>query len=197
MRGYQGVYNLQRRVTLLFWLTLSNTCYSHLDFLLTISYCFLCMSKIYDGAVRGLSLVQGPQPVKFPLPDPRDPFSLKPGSLTFDPSKTSVQKTASVTAAIAGARAAATQFSRKDNNSATSRETQQFRGNCIDSSSGYGSPSSIAQGSPSYLQNQNQPFPSQSTPSYLCNLNTEPRRSPRLQNGAPNRVSVNTLLTFI
>ncbi|GJN40402.1 hypothetical protein PR202_gb29609 [Eleusine coracana subsp. coracana] len=52
MRGYQGVYSLERR--------------------------------IYDGAVRGLTPVQGPQPVTFPLPDPRDPFSLKPGSLTFD-----------------------------------------------------------------------------------------------------------------
>ncbi|KAI4997213.1 hypothetical protein ZWY2020_052555 [Hordeum vulgare] len=52
MRGYQGVYNLERRV--------------------------------YEGAARGLSPVQGPLPVKFPLPDPRNSLSLKPGSLNFD-----------------------------------------------------------------------------------------------------------------
>ncbi|TVU44256.1 hypothetical protein EJB05_03692 [Eragrostis curvula] len=155
MRGYQGVYNLERR--------------------------------IYDGAVRGLLPVQGPQPVKFPLPDPRDPFSLKPGSLTFDPSKAAVEKSASVTAAIAGARAAATQFSRKDHNASTSSETEQFRGNRANRSSGYGNLSSIAQGNPSYLQNQNQPSIFPSTPAYTQNTNTEPRRSPRLQNGASNR----------
>ncbi|KAE8796222.1 hypothetical protein D1007_28733 [Hordeum vulgare] len=52
MRGYQGVYNLERRV--------------------------------YEGAARGLLPVQGPLPVKFPLPDPRNSLSLKPGSLNFD-----------------------------------------------------------------------------------------------------------------
>ncbi|KAJ1290845.1 hypothetical protein BS78_02G273900 [Paspalum vaginatum] len=91
MRGYQGVYNLERR--------------------------------IYDGAVRGLSPVQGPLPIKFPLPDPRDPFSLKPGSLTFDASKSTLQKSTSVTAAIAGARAAATQFSKDHRVGASSSET--------------------------------------------------------------------------
>ncbi|XP_042516650.1 uncharacterized protein LOC122090937 [Macadamia integrifolia] len=83
MRGFQGVYNLEK--------------------------------KIYEAAVRGLRSVDGPLPVKFPLPDPRDPFSLKPGSLTasFVGSKATVDKTPNLTAAIAGARAAATQFSKE------------------------------------------------------------------------------------
>ncbi|XP_062213890.1 uncharacterized protein LOC133914943 isoform X2 [Phragmites australis] len=158
MRGYQGVYNLERR--------------------------------IYDGAVRGLSPVQGPLPVKFPLPDPTDPFSLKPGSLTFDSSKSAVRKTPSVTEAIAGARAAASQFSRKDHNATTKRETgmrEQSWGNRADSSSGNGNLSSIVQGSPAYLQNQNQPSISGSAPGYSQNPNPGPRRSPRLQNGASVR----------
>ncbi|KAE9455454.1 hypothetical protein C3L33_12642, partial [Rhododendron williamsianum] len=85
MRGYQGVYNLEK--------------------------------KIYEAAVRGLSPVTPPLPVKFPLPDPQDLFSLKPGSLASD-SKNSkaikMEKPPSLDAAIAGARAAATQFSNKD-----------------------------------------------------------------------------------
>ncbi|KAF8696222.1 hypothetical protein HU200_037123 [Digitaria exilis] len=153
MRGYQGVYNLERR--------------------------------IYDGAVRGLTPVQGPLPVKFPLPDPRDHFSLKPGSLTFDASKTAVQKSASVTAATAGARAAATQFSKKDgNNAATSS------GNRADSSSGNGNLLSIVQGSPAYLQNQKHPSIFWSDAGYSQNPNAEPRRSPRQEYGASNRVSI-------
>ncbi|KAJ0967340.1 hypothetical protein J5N97_024257 [Dioscorea zingiberensis] len=80
MRGYQGVYNLEKR--------------------------------IYDAAVRGLRPMKGPLPVKFPLPDPSNPFSLKPGSLSSKSS--AVEKSSSVSAAIAGARAAATQFSKKD-----------------------------------------------------------------------------------
>ncbi|WOL09880.1 hypothetical protein Cni_G18633 [Canna indica] len=85
MRGYQRVYNLERR--------------------------------IHDAAVRGLCPIQGPLPVKFPLPNPKDPFSLKPGSIAlhFSRPKASVmEKTPSVSAAIAGARAAATQFSKMD-----------------------------------------------------------------------------------
>ncbi|KAG0473355.1 hypothetical protein HPP92_015212 [Vanilla planifolia] len=83
MRGYQGVYNLEK--------------------------------KIYEAAVRGLTAVTGPLPVKFPLPDPLNPLSLKPGSLLFRSSNLSqIEKTKSVHAAIAGARAAATQFSKKD-----------------------------------------------------------------------------------
>ncbi|KAL1341655.1 hypothetical protein HN51_028200 [Arachis hypogaea] len=88
MRGYQGVYNLER--------------------------------KIHDAAVRGLSPVKGPLPVKFPLPDPRDMFSLKPGciaTLTPNVKAAEVDKSSSISAAIAGARAAATQFSKKDQNS--------------------------------------------------------------------------------
>ncbi|KAF8678516.1 hypothetical protein HU200_046270 [Digitaria exilis] len=152
MRGYQGVYNLERR--------------------------------IYDGAVRGLTPVQGPLPVKFPLPDPRDHFSLKPGSLTFDASQTAVQKSASVTAATAGARAAATQFSKKDGNTATSS------GNRADSSSGNGNLPSIVQGSPAYLQNQKHPSIFRSDADYSKNPNAEPRRSPRQEYGASNRVSI-------
>ncbi|XP_072985551.1 uncharacterized protein [Typha latifolia] len=72
-------------------------------------------NKIYEAAVRGLRPVSAPLPVKFPLPDPRDPLSLKPGSLSFSSSGTSaIEKSQSVTAAIEGARAAATQFSKKD-----------------------------------------------------------------------------------
>ncbi|CAK7341105.1 unnamed protein product [Dovyalis caffra] len=87
MRGYQGVYNLEK--------------------------------KIYEAAVRGLVPVKGPMPVKFPFPNPRDPFSLKPGSISalFSENEASgVVKSESLSAAIAGARAAATQFNKKDQN---------------------------------------------------------------------------------
>jgi hypothetical protein len=56
-------------------------------------------------------------PVKFPLPDPQDPFSLKPGSISEEFSEneaSGVEKSESLSAAIAGARAAATQFNKKD-----------------------------------------------------------------------------------
>ncbi|EXB93183.1 hypothetical protein L484_024521 [Morus notabilis] len=88
MRGYQRIYNLEK--------------------------------KIYESAVRGIRPVEGPLPVKFPIPDQRDPFSLKPGSIgaRFPKSKGSeVQRSSNLDAAIAGARAAATQFSKKDQNS--------------------------------------------------------------------------------
>ncbi|KAK2402660.1 RNA-binding ASCH domain protein [Trifolium repens] len=88
MRGYQGVYNLER--------------------------------KIYEAAVRGLAPVDSPLPVKFPLPDPSDPFSLKPGrvsALTRNLKATEMDQSSSIGLAIAGARAAATQFSKKDYNS--------------------------------------------------------------------------------
>lgn len=90
MRGFQGVYNLENR--------------------------------IYEAAVRGLRSVEGPQPVKFLLPDTRDPLSLRPGSLApkFSGSGVPVvEKPPSVSAAIAGARAAATQFSKKDQTKTT------------------------------------------------------------------------------
>lgn len=88
MRGYQGVYNLER--------------------------------KIFDAAIRGLSPVTSPLPVKFPLPDPQDRYSLKPGSVLVCAPSNAVgssvpKKSASLTAAIAGARAAATQFSKGNN----------------------------------------------------------------------------------
>ncbi|KAL9225191.1 hypothetical protein vseg_001141 [Gypsophila vaccaria] len=67
--------------------------------------------KIYEAAVRGLRPVEGPYPVKFPLLDPKDPFSLKPGSLESSTSKTSkVGISSSLGEAIAGAREAASQF---------------------------------------------------------------------------------------
>ncbi|KAJ9185801.1 hypothetical protein P3X46_005392 [Hevea brasiliensis] len=84
MRGHQGVYNLEK--------------------------------KIYEAAVRGLIPVKGPMPVKFPLPNPHDPFSLKPGSISvlFPEKASDVEKSSSLTAAIAVACAAATQFNMKD-----------------------------------------------------------------------------------
>ncbi|KAI3944015.1 hypothetical protein MKW98_015167 [Papaver atlanticum] len=109
MRGFQGVYNLERR--------------------------------IYDAAVRGLTPVKSPLPVKFPLPDSRDSFSLKPGSLvsSFSSLKVSeVKKPETLTAAIAGACAAAAQYSKQPQRSSTtntipqrdnpdSREASQFK----------------------------------------------------------------------
>ncbi|GAB4843130.1 hypothetical protein Ancab_013106 [Ancistrocladus abbreviatus] len=80
MRGYQGVYNLEK--------------------------------KIYEAAVRGLRPVEPPLPVKFPLPYPQDHFSLKPGSLNVAKAP-DVEKSPTLSSAIAGARAAAAQFSKK------------------------------------------------------------------------------------
>ncbi|KAL5701941.1 hypothetical protein ACHQM5_027221 [Ranunculus cassubicifolius] len=85
MRGNQGVYELEK--------------------------------KIYETAIRGLCNVEVPGPVSFPLPDPRDLLSLKPGSLlpNSNGSKSSdIENPPNLAAAIAGARAAATQFSRKE-----------------------------------------------------------------------------------
>lgn len=78
--------------------------------------------QIYEAAIRGLTPVKGPLPVKFPIPDPRDWFSLKPGSIAlhYPKSKGSeVQTSSNLNTAIAGARAAATQFSKKDQTSQT------------------------------------------------------------------------------
>lgn len=87
MRGFQGVYNLER--------------------------------KIYEAAIRGISPVAPPLPVKFPLPNPQDPFSLKPRSLASSPSSSStpevINRPENLVTAIAGARAAATQFSKRGN----------------------------------------------------------------------------------
>ncbi|VVB04947.1 unnamed protein product [Arabis nemorensis] len=84
MRGYQGVYNLE--------------------------------NKIHVAAARGLTPSQNPFAVKFPLPDPKDPVSLNPGSIsctTQEKKNLETEQVTSLTAAIAGARAAATQFSKK------------------------------------------------------------------------------------
>ena len=93
MRGFQGVYNLER--------------------------------KIYEAAIRGISPIAPPLPVKFPLPNPRDPFSLKPGSLAsfLNSSSTSeVNRSENLAAAIAGARAAATQFSKNSSSQSSTVE---------------------------------------------------------------------------
>ncbi|XP_044391906.1 uncharacterized protein [Triticum aestivum] len=159
MRGYQGVYNLERRV--------------------------------YEGAARGLSHVQGPLPVKFPLPDPRNPLSLKPGSLNFDSSKSALVKTESVSAAIAGARAAATQYSRKGTSAATSSEIQtrgKSRENHADGSSGSGALPSFVQNSPSHPQNQDRSPVVQNGSPHLQNQDP----SPVVQNSSSHSVNQNT-----
>lgn len=84
MRGDQGVYNLER--------------------------------KIIEAAVAGLLPVESPSSINFPLPNPADRYSLRPGSLRLNLSETKIlgtEKPPSLIAAIDGARAAATQFSRK------------------------------------------------------------------------------------
>lgn len=95
MRGFQGVYNLER--------------------------------KIYEAASRGLCPVNPPITIKFPLPNLRDPFSLKPGSISshLKSSRASeTEKSPRLASAIAGARAASTQFSKKNigQSAAASRE---------------------------------------------------------------------------
>ncbi|KAM3280369.1 hypothetical protein ACQJBY_047265 [Aegilops geniculata] len=146
MRGYQGVYNLERRV--------------------------------YEGAARGLSPVQGPLPVKFPLPDPRNPLSLKPGSLNFDSSKSALVKTESVSAAIAGARAAATQYSRKGTSAATSSEIQtRGKSSVVQNSSSHlqnQDPSPVVQNSSSHPQNQDPSHIVQNSSSHSVNQNPSP-----------------------
>ncbi|KAI3700682.1 hypothetical protein L2E82_45319 [Cichorium intybus] len=97
MRGYQGVYNLEKR--------------------------------ILEGALRGLSPVEVQLPIKFPLPDPRNRFSLKPGSLALArwlnngsaAAKANEDSSPTLKAAIAGAKTAATQFSKKTNVGPTPR----------------------------------------------------------------------------
>ena len=83
--------------------------------------------QIFEAAVRGLTRVKCPLPVKFQLPDPRDPFSLKPGSVSSCSPETKgsgseVDKSSKLNAAIAGARAAATQFTRKYQDPQTSSD---------------------------------------------------------------------------
>lgn len=74
------------------------------------------MKQIHVAAARGLMPPQNSFMVKFPLPDPKDPFSLKPGSVPCtvqDNKALEIEQVTSLTAAIAGAKAAATQFSKK------------------------------------------------------------------------------------
>ncbi|KAK6911334.1 ASCH domain [Dillenia turbinata] len=73
--------------------------------------------KMVEAALWGLVLVQSPQAVKFPLPDLHDPFSLKPGSISIkypEQKASKLELSPSLMAAIAGATAAATQFSKKN-----------------------------------------------------------------------------------
>lgn len=73
--------------------------------------------KIFDSAIRGLSLVQAPTPVKFPVTNPHDRFSSRPGSHGANLNKSSaleMKESPRLAAAISGARAAATQFSKKN-----------------------------------------------------------------------------------
>lgn len=65
--------------------------------------------------MRGLVPVTGPLPVTFPLPNPGDLFSLKPGSITLgsmNSKPAAVGASSDLSTAIAGARAAASQFSK-------------------------------------------------------------------------------------
>ncbi|KAL3564856.1 hypothetical protein D5086_032902 [Populus alba] len=93
-------------------------------------FCWLCeQPQIHEAAIRGLVPVKGPMPVKFPLPNPQDPFSLKPGSISvgFSDNKASVvEKSEGLSAAIAGARAAATQFNKKDQNLVSNTTTNSY-----------------------------------------------------------------------
>ncbi|CAN1247001.1 Activating signal cointegrator 1 [Linum grandiflorum] len=73
--------------------------------------------KMYESAVRGLVPIEGPMPVKFPLPNPTNPFSLRPGSIGC--SRSEVERSSRLIAAIDSARAAATQYTKKDHNQAS------------------------------------------------------------------------------
>ncbi|KAL6344238.1 hypothetical protein AAG906_035463 [Vitis piasezkii] len=79
-------------------------------------FCWLCeQPQIYEAAVRGLRPVQAPLPVKFLLPEPQDP--LFETGITY-------KKPEGLLAAIAGARAAATQFSKNDNHQSITMQGQ-------------------------------------------------------------------------
>ncbi|KAK9732898.1 hypothetical protein RND81_04G030700 [Saponaria officinalis] len=90
MRGDQGVYNLE--------------------------------SKITEAAISSLVPVESPLLKKFPLPNPGDRYSLRPGSLHFDKSNTKQfepENPPSLIAAIAGAQAAAMQYTSRNHSSST------------------------------------------------------------------------------
>ncbi|KAL8140020.1 hypothetical protein V2J09_006041 [Rumex salicifolius] len=83
-------------------------------------------NRIYEAAVRGLRPVDPPMPIKFALPDPQDPFSLRPGSVSSQSASSPTPKTPELSNAIAGARAAATQF-KKNNVQAGSSSRVDWR----------------------------------------------------------------------
>lgn len=120
MRGNQGVYDLERKVNIeqrtKAFLFVTHAC----ELWTNLCNCVTPPTQIYEAAVRGLAPVESPLPIKFPLPNPRNPFSLKPGSIfaRFPESKaTEMEKSSTLSSAIAGAQAAATQFSKKDQSS--------------------------------------------------------------------------------
>ncbi|XP_021742158.1 uncharacterized protein LOC110708351 [Chenopodium quinoa] len=84
MRGDQGVYNLE-------W-------------------------KVAEAAVISLLPAESPHSIKFPLPNPANLYSLRPGSLPRVLSENNVlaAMSPSLIAAIDGARAATTQYTKKD-----------------------------------------------------------------------------------
>ncbi|XP_044465178.1 activating signal cointegrator 1-like [Mangifera indica] len=97
--------------------------------------------KIYDAASRGLLPIKSPLPVKFPLPDPHDPFSLKPGSISAqarEKKSSVVEKSSSLSVAIAAALAAATQVNKNDEdlqiNIMQNREPYSFRSQSMNKS---------------------------------------------------------------
>ncbi|GFZ05974.1 RNA-binding ASCH domain protein [Actinidia rufa] len=96
-------------------------------------FCWLCeQPQMHEAAVGGLVQVESSLPVRFQLPNPRDPFSLKPGSVyvRFPESKApEVEKSRSLSAAIAAASAASTQFSKKDQNLVTNGFNSRNVGN--------------------------------------------------------------------
>lgn len=101
MRGWQGVYNLERKIT--------------------------------ADAMRALRPIKGPAPVKFPLPDPANPSSLKPGVLQAvlsqaEDKSSNLVNTPSLSASIAGARAAATQFKKGEQKTALHSSPANVRG---------------------------------------------------------------------
>ncbi|KAL9235145.1 hypothetical protein vseg_009933 [Gypsophila vaccaria] len=90
MRGDQGVYNLE--------------------------------SKITEAAISSLVPVESPLPMKFPLPNPGNRYSLRPGSLRLDKSdaqQSEPEHPPSLIAAIAGAQAAAMQYTKKNHSNST------------------------------------------------------------------------------
>lgn len=72
--------------------------------------------EISDADVASLVQVETPFPVEFPLPNPGDPFSLKPGSLSPRLLGPKVEKSPELRAVIDATSRAATQFLNNNNN---------------------------------------------------------------------------------